>query len=651
MRLVLLFAILFLPLQAWAQDAPPAKSQGETSAYLEELIDKARGKKLWENRTWHLLMHYNPGTFYGYESEADGDGFFHASDGKTNPQAELEASLAGFFSTETRSPGKMTSQCAFPARYHWMKEQLEFDPKHLPEQTCNRFDEWFDALNPASVSLVFSSHYLNNPGSMFGHTLLVLNHKDRPHNERLLNFVINYAAAIPDDVGGLQYTLGGLFGGFNGLFSIVPYYLKVREYNDMESRDMWEYELNFSRPQLKQMVRHAWELFNTHFDYFFLKENCSYHLLSLLEIADPRLHLREDYLFWALPTDTVRSVAKYKGLVKRVTYRPSRSSQIIQKFALLSGPEGDIVHKLRKNPEALNDSDFLALPPSRRALVLDTAIDFWQYRIADEGGGNSPHRKPLRKLLIQRSKITEKPPEVPNTPTSSPPDKGHYTSRFSLGGGQLGLTTLPEKPMRFHEFNYQPSFHPLMSKEDGYAENSAINLGQLRLRYFPDLKRTQVERFIVAQAVSLFPLSPALKKPSWHFTLGWDRNKDGACDGCVPFITRMGAGYAAKTHGLSKEIYFAFANLETEWQKKFDLGYRVGLGANMGVIVDIVPSWRIMLEGEAVRFFAGEKSERVKVNFKQRINLGDQTEIRLDLSRVNKYREFRLTLARYFWRG
>jgi hypothetical protein len=36
------------------------------------------------------------------------------------------------------------------------------------------------------------------------------------------------------------------------------------------------------------LLMHAWELGNASFDYFFFKENCSYHLLSLLEYADPR---------------------------------------------------------------------------------------------------------------------------------------------------------------------------------------------------------------------------------------------------------------------------------------------------------------------------------------------------------------------------
>ena len=68
-------------------DAPPA---GNT--YLSELLQKARDRKLADARFWLLLLHYRHSW-----SEADDKGFFFAENGKTDPQAELEATLARFF--------------------------------------------------------------------------------------------------------------------------------------------------------------------------------------------------------------------------------------------------------------------------------------------------------------------------------------------------------------------------------------------------------------------------------------------------------------------------------------------------------------------------------------------------------------------------
>jgi hypothetical protein len=42
-------------------------------------------------------------------------------------------------------------------------------------------------------------------------------------------------------------------------FQMLPYYLKVSEYSDMENRDIWEYHLNLN-VQIDQMLMHIWEV-------------------------------------------------------------------------------------------------------------------------------------------------------------------------------------------------------------------------------------------------------------------------------------------------------------------------------------------------------------------------------------------------------
>ena len=75
-------------------------------------------------------------------------------------------------------------------------------------------------------------------------------------------------------------------GGFPGRFYVMPYYVKVQEYSNIESRDLWEYELSLSPAQVQRLVMHAWETRTTEFDYLFLTRHCSYQLLTLLEVAD-----------------------------------------------------------------------------------------------------------------------------------------------------------------------------------------------------------------------------------------------------------------------------------------------------------------------------------------------------------------------------
>ena len=77
---------------------------------------------------------------------------------------------------------------------------------------------------------------------MYGHTLLRIDARDQDERTRLLAYAFNSAAAVQEP-NGLTFAVQGLLGGYPGTFSVLPYYVKVREYTDLENRDLWEYEL------------------------------------------------------------------------------------------------------------------------------------------------------------------------------------------------------------------------------------------------------------------------------------------------------------------------------------------------------------------------------------------------------------------------
>jgi len=90
----------------------------------------------------------------------------------------LLATLRIFFlSSSNLKKDEEHPQCVFPARYKWLKRELSFDPLEHPEQACPRLEGWLNELNPERITLVFSSFYMNNPASMFGHTLLRIDTK------------------------------------------------------------------------------------------------------------------------------------------------------------------------------------------------------------------------------------------------------------------------------------------------------------------------------------------------------------------------------------------------------------------------------------------------------------------------------------------
>src|SRR6185312_8559320 len=114
------------------------------------------------------LLHDRRNLLGVYRSDVDDPRFFMSTRGRQNPSAELDADLSAFFEPAPADPQQQSAQCRFPARYQWLKDQLKFDPRQLPEQPCPRFEQWASLIDADAVTVVFASYYMNNPASMYG---------------------------------------------------------------------------------------------------------------------------------------------------------------------------------------------------------------------------------------------------------------------------------------------------------------------------------------------------------------------------------------------------------------------------------------------------------------------------------------------------
>jgi hypothetical protein len=128
-------------------------------------------KELSQSTKWHSLLHYKKTMLGGYKSQADGQDFFLHAEGKTNPQAELEELIKQI--GEKRNPVTGDVACKFPLRTKWINKELGF-PYKIDFSGCTKYFEFFQKVAARRASIVFSSYYLGNPNSAFGHTLLRL---------------------------------------------------------------------------------------------------------------------------------------------------------------------------------------------------------------------------------------------------------------------------------------------------------------------------------------------------------------------------------------------------------------------------------------------------------------------------------------------
>jgi Domain of unknown function (DUF4105) len=617
-------------------------AMAQADPYLGELIAASRLSRLAQREEWTTLLHYQPRfRFLGARSLADSADFFNAQDGATNPQGELEATLGAFFSDAVETESRQHPQCRFVARYQWLKQELAFDARRLPEQPCKRYRDWRAELNPESAALVFPAAYLNNPASMYGHTFLRIDGPGQGAGSRLLAHAINYAAGT-DETNGLVFAIRGLFGGYPGNFSLSPYYAKVSEYNDLENRDMWEYELSLSAEEIDRLLLHAWELGPTRFDYFFLDENCSYHLLSLLDAARPGLRLVDEFPVWAIPGDTVRAVVDRAGLVRRVVYRPARSTVLRHRQELLSTHEVDLARRLAQGEFAPDDARLQALAGAQRAQVTELAFEYLEYTRLRGDVSNRDSAPRLRALLGARSKI-----DAPDTPEVATPtlrhEDGHRSGRVGLGAGT-------REHAAFQELRLRPAYHDLLDPEAGYVRGAQLEFTNFVVRRDARTGTVRLETLNLIDVVSLAPRDELLKPRSWRVNFGATRIDRR--DGERPLVANLDGGAGVSREFGKRALGYMLAEGAFIASGLLERNHAVGAGTSAGIVVDASPRWRLHAQGRGIRFFEGERHTAIEARLDQRFTLARDLAVRLETSWRRDRDEIRrgatLYIDRYF---
>ena len=182
-------------------------------------------------------------------------------------------------------------------------------------------------------------------------------------------------------------------------------------------------------------------------DYFFFKENCSYHLLALLEYADPSLHLTDQFTFWTVPADTVRLIAAQPGLVSEIAYRPSRRTTIsTEARESLSFGERDQSARITANVEEITSPAFAELSQPRQAFLLDLASDYLRYRIETTDSPPQELEERNRAVLTARSQLRIPSEPFSVVPFAKQPELGHDTRGPAVG--PAGGTTIHSKSSR-----------------------------------------------------------------------------------------------------------------------------------------------------------------------------------------------------------
>jgi len=600
----------------------PAAGRAQDPAYLEQLIETARLKRLAEERQWLTLGHYLPDWLgSGVTSVIDSPSFFNAADGKADPRAELEATLARFFAGDEDKKNLQHPQCAFIARYRWLKEQLNFDPARLPERACRDFEEWIEVIDPAQVTLIFPSAYLNQPSSMFGHTLLRIDKPGQSEATRLSSYAINFAAATGEETGAL-FAFKGIVGLYPGAFSILPYYEKVKEYSDLENRDIWEYQLTLKPAEIRRMLMHVWELGQEYARYFFFDQNCSYQLLSLLEVARPELDLTSGFHIWAIPSDTVKVVVEQAGLLKRAVYRPSARGEIEHRLNLLDARQRTLAYQLATGARDPGDKELADLPENRRAMILEVAYEYLQLRFRANDVPRSESAPRSIALLRARAAI-ETPSPVPPVPAPAVrPDQGHGSARVSLGVGRLD-------DRDFIQLGLRPSYHDLLDPQPGFLPGAEVTFFDLVLRYYEDSNLLNLESLTAVQVESIGPRNRFFEPLTWRFDIGVERfRRSGEAEGDLVGTLGGGAGFS---YGLwDGAVISVLGNLRLDGAPDLPDDVLVGVGPSLRLLYTPTDWWSLNLHGTYEVALNSGTDDHVRFGLDQSFALGGPLALRLE---------------------
>ena len=456
-----------------------------TSTFIEQT-------KLYENSYWSKLLHYTNG-----ESEIDSDNFFISKDGKTDLKKEL------FETINSLENGQNNVLCRFPLRVKWLKENIPSLEKDIVNYSCAELDEFLTLVDAKYVTMVFPTAHINSPASMYGHTFLrVSSNEETP----LISNAVNFAAKT-DDTNGLIFAYKGLFGEYEGRYSILPYYEKIKEYNNLEQRDIWEYDLDLTQDEIDRLVLHAFELKDSYSDYFFFKENCSYNILWLLEVARYDLDLVSHFTFKTVPLDSIKILKPY-NLIKDSRFRYSNMRKMKNILEEKIENKEHLKTYVNEN-EPLNET----LSTDDKISYLDFKILYLQYQRANNEYEKDEYLKKYLQLLKERSSYNKA--SVYDIKTPFDPLNSHDSAKVSLFYDSSDSFELGLKPV----------YNDIYDISEGYLEGAYIDFFDLNIKKTKD-ENVKVDKFTLLKIKSLAQQDMIFKPLSWGIDLGYEHFKD-----------------------------------------------------------------------------------------------------------------------------
>jgi hypothetical protein len=519
---------------------------------IEKIIAGAKEQNVASHPVWRALLHYNTN-----ESVITDPEFWLGEDGRRDPAAELEATIRGFFSPyvsphniEREFKGGFKSTflkqhpvCMFPARLDFLEGALGVQ---FPRVGCPNYEQWRARMMGDSVSIIFASNTLSNPSSMFGHTFLRIDQDENIFGSTTINF----AAITPEQYNSISFAWMGFTGGYPGIWTIAPYYEKIKVYGVIDNRNLQEFKLNVPYEKVEFLKKHMWELAYVYADYYFMDVNCSSAVIDLLRVVNPLIEENKGGAIF--PTEVMRTI---EPMVISGKLRLSMQGRVSERWKELTPEEKHVI----ENWNGVQGLD--ALPDVKsKARVVEILFDMNQYNLAHGKISEEEMREKNFDLLYIRRGLRGYGPFFEDKAPLEPAYDAHRIMSASAGvsadnfgaRGTLG---------------FAPAYHKFM--DDDFGMNKWSEISALNFEGSAGTDGINFERFVFASLISMNPDVALFHGWSWEAGAGFWSFKN------VKTWQREGVAFGANL-GFGKsfvisdddDLFYAFAtaDINTKFQ-------------------------------------------------------------------------------------
>lgn len=539
--------------------------------------------------TWRRLLHYEPSWSRpdSVSSAIHSADFFLAENGRTAPEAELAATLEAMLQPVSGDPDAH-AKCRFPARRMWLRAQLAEYREALADIECPAFAGWLSLDNLASISLIFASGYLGNPASYYGHLFLKFN---AGHGNALADQTVNFGAIETGDDNPVFYIIKGVSGGYDGGFSPVDYFFQDANYGENELRDLWEYRLNLSQDEIRFIAAHSWEVLNKRYAYYFFHDNCAYRVAELLEIVDTIKavpHRRP----WIVPQAVIQQLLepgpRAQPLLAERIYHPSRQTRLYQHYTALNPEQRALLAAIVDKRQDIDGARMQALPLNQRHGIIDTLIDYHQFRRGSEKHKDKmPPSPDYLDALNERLRL---PPGLVNTRSTAPtpPEIANAPSWIQIGSSR-GTQTPDALFLRL-----RPAYYDVLDISGAQAGNSGLSMGEVRIDGVNGkLALTRLDLIAIDSVRPAVTGLPEDRGIGWRLRAGGEEDRIG-CTRCsvariqadytagmkiadLPVFAAVNAGGALQSHSMLNGEGFARVGFAAVTRPTPDFGMRLGI--------------------------------------------------------------------------